>query len=502
MKIKKICDNCNNVFEVEFKSREKKYCNRTCYFEYAKKSKTIGRKKDEDKYETRVCVMCDSDFEVRKKVVKKLCSDECRKEWGVISENKEKRINKSKESYKEKYGVESSFHRKDIQDKIKVIIKEKYGVSHQMHHQPSVDKLKNTVREKHILTLLPKLEKHNLRLLGDYTKNKNTDIPYIFLCLKCDNKFTSTVLGSGKIPICRKCNPTQKNSSLEMLITDFLIENSIEFVNSDRKVLGGKEIDILIPSKGIGIEVNGNYWHTELFGGKDKKYHINKTKEADKKGIGLIHIYEDEVLFKKDIVFSRLRSKLGLITDSIFARKCEIREVCFKDKKIFLMENHIQGNSIDKIRLGLFYGGKLVSLMTFSKLRGSLGHKSNDGSWELNRFCSLLNFNVVGGFSKLLNYFIKNNEPEKIITYSDIRWSGIKDNVYENSTFKYVNITTPNYWYVKKGQYLHRHHRYSFRKDVLVKEGFSGENTEWEIMQKKEYDRLWDCGNMKYEIIF
>ena len=30
--------NCNNSFEAEYKHRDKKFCNRKCYFEYNKKN--------------------------------------------------------------------------------------------------------------------------------------------------------------------------------------------------------------------------------------------------------------------------------------------------------------------------------------------------------------------------------------------------------------------------------------------------------------------------------
>jgi hypothetical protein len=55
---------------------------------------------------------------------------------------------------------------------------------------------------------------------------------------------------------------------------------------------------------------------------------------------------------------------------------------------------------------------------------------------------------------------------------------------------------------VSTKDFLHRFHRFTFRKDVLVKEGFSPDKTEWEIMQEKEFDRIWDCGSMKFEKTF
>jgi hypothetical protein len=502
MKIKKGCTNCNKEFEVEFKHRDKKYCSRECFFEYSKKNKLIGRKKNDDFYEVRKCKVCSESFDVRKKVKKEICSDECRKKWNLNKDNIEDRIKKSKQKIKEKYGVDSIFKLKDKQIEIKNNFIKVYGVDNPMKFNKFKEKLKDTLREKHLISLLPKLKNNDLKILDEYTRGKdsenNTSITYSFRCLKCEHVFNSTVLGSGKIPICRKCNPIQKNSSLEFKITDFLTENNIKYVTGDRSIIGGKELDIYIPTHNLAIEINGNYWHTENFGGKDKEYHLNKSKLCQDKGIKLIHIFEDEILFKNDIVFSRLKNKLLLINNKIYARHCNIKEVSYKDKKLFLDDNHIQGNSIDKIRYGLYYKDELVSLMTFSKQRKIMGSRDIIGFWELNRFASKLNTIVVGGFSKLLKHFIKVNKPNKIITYADIRWSGLEKNTYDGF-FKFSHQTPPNYWYVKIGQYLHRYHRFSFRKDILVTNGYDSKKTEWEIMQEIGYDRIWDCGNFKYE---
>jgi glycosyltransferase involved in cell wall biosynthesis len=32
--------------------------------------------------------------------------------------------------------------------------------------------------------------------------------------------------------------------------------------------------------------------------------------------------------------------------------------------------------------------------------------------------------------------------------------------------------------------------------------GFDKNKTEWEIMQEKSFDRIWDCGSMKFEMSF
>jgi hypothetical protein len=151
------------------------------------------------------------------------------------------------------------------------------------------------------------------------------------------------------------------------------------------------------------------------------------------------------------------------------------------------------------------YDGELISLMTFSERRIALGGKKELGSYELTRFCSKININVVGGFNKLLNYFVKNYKPKKITTYADCRWSGIneKKSVYAKAGLKFISKTSPSYFYVFKKDYCQRKHRFSMVKHKLL-EHFGGNpfKTEWELAQENGYDRIWDCGALKFEINF
>ena len=91
----------------------------------------------------------------------------------------------------------------------------------------------------------------------------------------------------------------------------------------------------------MAIEFNGLIFHSEKCK-IDKNYHLNKTRECEKQGIRLIHIFEDEWLYKKDIVKSMLTNILGFTDNKIFARKCMLKNVPPKDAMQFLDENHIQ----------------------------------------------------------------------------------------------------------------------------------------------------------------
>jgi hypothetical protein len=77
--------------------------------------------------ENRSCLFCKSDFEVRKKDTKQICSEECRRKWVIIPENINIRIDASKKAVKEKFGVDNVFQLESIKNKSKETKLEKYG---------------------------------------------------------------------------------------------------------------------------------------------------------------------------------------------------------------------------------------------------------------------------------------------------------------------------------------------------------------------------------------
>lgn len=90
------------------------------------------------------------------------------------------------------------------------------------------------------------------------------------------------------------------------------IDSSLIIEQHNRTILDGKEIDIYFPQKKIGIEFNGLRWHTEWFGKREPDYHLKKTEECNRKGIGLIQIFEDEYVNKKQLVLNKIKHILNI----------------------------------------------------------------------------------------------------------------------------------------------------------------------------------------------
>lgn len=265
--------------------------------------------------------------------------------------------------------------------------------------------------------------------------------------------------------------------------------------NNNREEIKPLELDIFIPEKKLAVEYCGLYWHSELKG-KSTNYHLNKLNKCNEKNLRLLTVFEDEYIYKKDITLSFLYNILGMNEkEKVYARDCNIVELDPFRKNLFLERNHLQSADTSLVKLGAVHEDKLVSVMTFSQGSISKGNKSKKGIYELSRFCSRKDLNVIGIASKLFKYFIKNYKPREVFSYSDRRWS--EGNLYKVLGFEFSHHTKPNYWYIVGDR---RIHRFNFRKSELPKklETFDPNLSEWENMKANGYNRIWDCGNTKW----
>lgn len=278
----------------------------------------------------------------------------------------------------------------------------------------------------------------------------------------------------------------EKNNSDIIELYNFLLKNN------DKKT---KLLDNYIDCGDFVVYFNKLVSSSEIF--------LEKNEIFDRYSVDgkmVINIFEDEWENKKDIIKGRLKNMFGK-SKRIYARKCTIVEM---DKKYnpmireFLNENHLQGFVGSSVKLGLFYEDELVSIMTFGPLRKNMGQKSKEGAYELLRFCSKLGTTTIGGASKLFKYFIKNYNPNYLLSYSDRRWS--RGDLYNNLGFKLSNNNViPNYFYIVNNK---REGRFKYRKNRLIEQGYDGNMTEIQIQHSRGLYRIFDCGSNKHELFF
>lgn len=435
---------------------------------------------------------------------------------------------KLKQNNLEKWGVENPFQLKEVKEKIKRTNLEKWGVENPSQNyeinkkiKESISKLdKEEINKKREIT---NLEKWGVRNVSQAKKvkekkaetnienwgtdnNKKSDIfrkrnfkitkhvNYISYekegvsLFKCDNnkdhefkieidnfikriKYNST--------LCTECFPIGTNQSgKEIKLYNFIKSHySGEIIQCYRDIY---EIDIYLPQLKLGFEFNGVHWHSDLY--REKNSHLEKTKHFSERGIRIIHIWEDHWDLKSEIIKSQILNWLGL-SKKIFARKCNIKEVEVDESSSFLEKNHIQGKIGSNLKLGLYLGEELVSLMTFDHLEGR--KRIGKENWNINRFCNKRGYTVVGGASKIFKYFISNFEVNRVISYADRDWSlGV---LYKTLGFNKISESLPDYKYVINGIRVHKSH---FKKSKIgISEG------------KLNTPKIWDCGKIKWEFI-
>ena len=415
------------------------------------------------------------------------------KKFGVTNPMKSENIKLDlKKHMKTKYNASSYLASDDWLSKKDIVLKDKYGEN---YNQVMFGNHGNEGQSRRAFTKYISNNDYVKPLFNEqeYVDGiKNNKNYFKFQCKKCGNEFYSSWDNGQTTKKCPDCQITSaKTSKKEHEVYAFvsgLLKNTI-VKHNDRSLLKDLELDIYIPEKKLAIEFDGLYWHCSDVQ-TNHRYHLQKTELCEKQGIQLIHIFENEWIYKQDIVKSRLKNLLGIYDKTIYARKCEVREIDSKTSKDFQEQNHIQGAINSSINLGLYFENELISLMTFGKSRFNKKYE-----WELLRFCNKLNYHIPGAAGKLLKYFERNYHPKSIISYADRRWSQGK--LYKALNFQLDHSSAPNYWYFKSYTQENLESRVKYQKHKLknILENFQPNLSETQNMKNNGYHMIYDCGN-------
>ena len=418
---------------------------------------------------------------------------------------------KSIQTCRKKYGTDYAVQSQEVKSKITASYIDKTGFTNPSYNPDVIDKRRETNFKNFDgkwFTQTDEMTQSNHGLFLNRHKNiiGETDSTYIVSCE--DNKCTLCESKTFEIDknvfvqrssqsavICPIKLPLMGNASLaETELLDYI--KSIydgEIETGDRSIISPLELDIVIPDKHIAIEFNGVFWHSDFNPRMCKTYHRDKSLKCRDKGYQLLHIWEDDWYNRKDIIKDYIKSKLGLCSKRIYARKCHVREIDAHTARLFVNSNHIQGYSNATYKIGLFYDDVLVSVMLVGKLRDMMGSKPKDGYYEIYRVVSREDTEVVGGFSKMLKYFERTYNPECIITYGDLCYT--LGNVYLKCGFTDEGLSSPCYSWQINGV---RYHRSNFMKCKLEECRKDPSLTEDQAMRSRHAYKVWDAGKIKF----
>lgn len=166
-----------------------------------------------------------------------------------------------------------------------------------------------------------------------------------------------------------------------------------------------------------------------------------------------IIIPEDRWRRQRQMMEARILAHLEIFFP-IYARNCEVRRIEKAEAAAFLEANHSYGDAACRYRYGLFLkrhtgekslnpssehsrsdfpAGTLVAVAEFSNARKWLKGEKTIRSYEWTRYASLPGVRIIGGMGKMLRHFIKEVQPDDIMSYADLEWS--EGAVYEQLGF-------------------------------------------------------------------
>lgn len=286
---------------------------------------------------------------------------------------------------------------------------------------------------------------------------------------------------------CRENNHfiiSNQNKRISELFNQYGVETSFEYK------IGKHAYDLYLEQFNTLVEVNPTYTHNVIGNhwsknGTDKYYHIEKSKLANSLGFKCIHIFDWD---NPDKIALRFQHK-----KKVYARKCSIRTVDITKVNQFLNEYHLQGSCYgQKICLGLFYNDTLLQLMTFGNPRYNKNYQ-----YELLRLCTSSDTIVVGGSERLFKHFLREYNPESVISYCDLaKFSG---DVYERIGFKYSHSTEPNLVWSNGVNKITNNLLRQRGFDQLFNTNFGKGTDNEELMIQHGWLPVYDCGQGVYE---
>ena len=252
---------------------------------------------------------------------------------------------------------------------------------------------------------------------------------------------------------------------LELHNTIRLILPGVQTFRSDRVILHGREIDILIPSYKIGIEFNGLRFHSG--DDKSKGYHLWKTEEAEKAGYRLIHIWSDLWENRRAQTVNYLSKLFNKVT---VLQSEDVLEISPQEGSSFIEATHILGNDLRANKyFGIFYEGSLVVVASFLQ---------EDDKWTLLRISERKSLKVENELSLIISYIERKYKADQMLAEEDRSLFNGRD----LPGFKIKSYTSPQCYWTKD---------YKTRR--------LQESNTVEQLKRAGYNQFYDCGKIILE---
>lgn len=289
----------------------------------------------------------------------------------------------------------------------------------------------------------------------------------------------------------RRANYYSYTSKGEYEITEFI--KSLGFIPKKHRI-NRKEIDMYIPDLNLGFEYDGIFWHSNAVK-TSKYYHIDKTKLANDNDIDLMHIFECDWIYRKNIVKSLIKQKFNKYDTVIDLMKCSIR--CNVDRTIindFITSTTLTLDPNHNHNICAYMNDELVFYITFNILDHNV--------YKIMHFGGKLNtkfINIEHIFNEMVNNYFKyiNNLYMRV----DARYYNLKRNIFNDLGFTFIQLNEPIPYYFENTTPTDIQHQSLYltllSEDYITpdKENMSAED----YMKQKGYLTIYDCGGYIYK---
>lgn len=223
-----------------------------------------------------------------------------------------------------------------------------------------------------------------------------------------------------------------------------------------------------------------------------KDYHYNKLKLARDNWYRCIMLRDWDD-----------RSKIPYLLDekkeTLYARKCEVKQITREECHNFFESYHLQGDTVknkNNIYIWLYYNNELVECMSFWLPRYNKNYER-----EILRLCTHKDYRVVWWADKIFKHFLKLTNANSVISYCDM--SKFDWKVYEQLGFKLLKWNKPSkHWYNEKEIESRKHITDNFLRqrwyDQIFSESYGKGTNNDELMKQRGYVEIYDCGQATF----
>lgn len=418
----------------------------------------------------------------------------------------------------EKYGSKASWANSEVREKMKKTNLELYGVENPAKAPEIIAKIKETqflrsdeqkeeTKRKAIETNMEKYgvahaqltqkarEAQSKRLIGLHAKigldpyfaklkESSNVIPaftkedwegyirsYTWKHVDCDKEFKATAWSARSMINCPFC---RKKSKVQKLVEDVVYSTGLDVIVEDRKEIYPYEIDIFVPEKRVGIEVNGMYWHHTATASQPLLFKTEKFNGH------LLHFWDYEIQSKPAVVTQLIWTALDIFPE---LEAYEVQKISIEVANEFFKETTFSREVAGEVEtLGLFKGESLTSVVAF---------KPVEGEWEIVSFASK-DISTKEGFSAILREFSRDKYGQVLSVTADRRF--YNDSFFLENGFKKNGIIQPSYFYFCGEQVVHP----GQLLDELLTEARNSPIGEEEYLKENKWYKCFDCGQAKY----